>query len=41
MLDKLVQLLKELMDRKFYGSVEIKFESGNVVIIRKTESIKL
>ena len=41
MLDKLVKLLKELMDKKWYGAVEIKFESGNVVIIRKTESIKL
>lgn len=41
MLEKLVKLLKDLMDKKFYGSVEIKFEAGNVVIIRKTESIKL
>ena len=41
MLEKLVKLLKDLMDRKFYGAVEIKFEAGNIVIIRKTESIKL
>lgn len=41
MLDKLVKLLSELMDHNFYGAVEIKFEAGNVVIIRKTESIKL
>ena len=41
MLDKLIKLFKELMDKKFYGSVEVKLEAGNVVIIKKTESIKL
>jgi hypothetical protein len=41
MLDKLVKLLKDLEDKRFYGSIEIKWESGKIVIIRKTESIKL
>ena len=40
-LDKLVKLIKELIDLKFYGAVEIKFESGTITIVRKTETIKL
>ena len=34
------KLLKELEHQRFYGAVELKFESGNVVLIRKTENIK-
>ena len=34
------KLLKELEHQRFYGAVEFKFESGNVVLIRKTETIK-
>jgi hypothetical protein len=41
MMEKLIKLIRELVAGKFYGSLEIKFESGNVVIIRKVESIKV
>lgn len=34
------RLLSELEKAKFYGSLELKFESGEVVLIRKSESIK-
>ncbi len=33
-------ILKELERERFYGSLEIKFEAGRVVLIRKTETIK-
>ncbi len=38
---KLMDLIKELIDRKFYGSIQVNFENGNIVNIKKTESIKL
>ncbi len=34
------KLLKELEHKHFYGAVELKFESGHVVLIRKTETLK-
>lgn len=34
------KLLTELEHERFYGAVELKFESGHVVLIRKTETIK-
>ncbi len=40
-MEKLFELIKKLIDSRFYGSIEIKMEAGNIVIIRKTESIKL
>jgi len=33
-------VLNELERGRFYGSVEIKFEAGRVVLLRKTETIK-
>jgi len=33
-------VLHEFVHDKLYGAVEIKFEAGRVVLIRKTESIK-
>mgnify|MGYP001618846559 CR=1 FL=1 len=41
LLNKLMDLIKELIDRKFYGKLEVSFESGNIVNIKKIESIKL
>lgn len=41
MLSKLMTLFKALMESKFYGEVLVKLEAGNVVIVKKTESIKL
>ena len=34
------EVLRELERGRFYGSVEIKFEGGRVVLLRKTETIK-
>lgn len=33
-------LLRSLERSRFYGTVELKFESGRVVLIRKTETLK-
>jgi hypothetical protein len=33
-------LLEELQAGRFYGSVEVKFEAGRIVLIRKTETYK-
>ena len=33
-------LLRSLEQSRFYGTVELKFESGRVVLIRKSETIK-
>ena len=40
-MDKLINLIKTLINSCFYGELLIKFEHGKVVLIRKTESIKL
>ena len=37
----LIAIIKDLMVKKFYGSLEIKFEAGKIVCCRKTESIKV
>jgi len=33
-------LLTDLQQRHFFGSIELKFEGGRVVLIRKTETLK-
>ncbi len=40
-MQSLDQLLAELERQRFYGSVEVKLEAGKVVLLRKTETIKL
>ena len=40
-IDKLMKLITNLTEGKFYGNLEIKMEAGKIVIIKKTESIKL
>jgi hypothetical protein len=40
-MEELFRLLKALIEKRFFGSIEIKFESGKIVLIRKTESIKI
>lgn len=40
-IDKLNHLISKLEQDKFYGELAIRYESGKVVVIRKTESIKL
>jgi hypothetical protein len=36
----IADLLRELERNRFYGSLEVKFEAGQVVLLRKTETIK-
>jgi hypothetical protein len=40
-MDKLITIIKELIDKRFYGKIEIAFEAGNIVNVKKTESIKV
>jgi hypothetical protein len=39
-MNNVVTMLRQLEAARFYGSLEIKFEAGRVVLLRKTESIK-
>lgn len=39
-MESLFAIIKELIIRKFYGILEIKFENGIIVHLRKTENIK-
>ena len=34
------ELLRNLEQAKFFGSVELKYEAGRLVLIRKTETLK-
>ena len=36
----ITQFLRELEAARFFGSVELKFEAGRVVLIRKSETFK-
>ncbi len=35
------RMLEDLSQRRFYGSVTLKFEAGKVVYVRKEETLKL
>lgn len=37
----IAELILRLIENKFYGRLEIKFESGKIVHCKKEESIKL
>jgi len=39
-MNKFVELLQELERKQFFGSIEAKFESGQIVLLRKSETIK-
>ena len=39
-MNEVAQLLRQLEASRFYGSVEIKFEAGVAVLIRKSETFK-
>lgn len=38
---KLLEIIKGLMESKFYGQLILKFEAGKIVFCRKEESILL
>lgn len=40
-LDTLYEMLRDICNSGFYGSLEVKFEAGRVTIIKRTESIKI
>lgn len=40
-MDKLIALLTALIKDKFYGEIVLKFEAGNVTVIKKNQTIKL
>lgn len=39
-LESVQRILGSLSEQRFYGSVELRFEAGRVVLLRKTETIK-
>ena len=39
--EALLTLVRDMMGRKFYGELAVKFEAGRIVIVRATESLKL
>ena len=39
-MNDLKRMLEALESAKFYGSLEVKFEAGRIVLIRKSESFK-
>jgi hypothetical protein len=34
------RILRGLGERQFFGTLELKFEAGHVVLLRKTETLK-
>ena len=40
-MDKIIALIKEFIENRLYGKIEITFESGKVVNMKKTESINV
>jgi len=40
MTSDVAQLIAELTSQRFYGSLEIKFEAGRIVLLKKTETVK-
>ena len=39
-MNKVQEILRDLGRNRFYGTIEIKFESGKVILIRKSETFK-
>jgi hypothetical protein len=40
-LNKLIAILKRLMEKAFYGKIEVSIEGGTIVNLKVTENIKL
>ena len=40
-MNKILELLEEVVKDRAYGELVIKYEAGKIVIIKKTESIKI
>lgn len=39
-MNEIAEMLRQLEAGRFYGSVEMKFEAGHIVLLKKTETIK-
>ncbi len=39
-MDEIFALIRRLAIEKFYGSITLKFEAGQVVVLKKEETIK-
>ena len=39
-MEKIFALIRRLATEQFYGSLTLKFESGQVVVVKKEETIK-
>lgn len=39
-MQSVTNLLQELELKQFYGSIELKFEAGRIVLVKKIETIK-
>jgi hypothetical protein len=40
-METLITIIKELIEKRFYGELLIKMEAGKIVVVKKTESIKV
>lgn len=40
-MDRLFSIIRDLVTKKFYGEIVVKFEAGTIVLVRKTENIKV
>ncbi len=40
-MDEVTKLLKEAQAGKFWGNIQLDFQDGELVLIRKTETIKV
>jgi len=40
-LEKLIAIFKALMLRRFFGKIEVVFNAGKIVHVKKEESVKL
>lgn len=39
-MDKVIELIKELIESRFYGKITLSLEAGKITLIRKEETIK-
>ncbi len=39
-IEDIPQMLAELSQERFYGALELKFENGHLVVIKKTETLR-
>jgi hypothetical protein len=40
-MQKIIELLKQLQHDRFYGDLVVEFRDGNVVLVRKNQTLKL